>query len=123
MKIRLTKNLEPLRASALARLDEVISKRLYSLAGSPIATLRALKLAEAKRVLAGEGPAQMLSAEAAALGLELVGLAQTVVAKAFANTPALAEIEACRQSAQAAIRSAPHPAAIDAVLFELELPR
>lgn len=123
MKFRLTKNLEPLRASALARLDEVFGEQLQPMTSSPVAILRARKLAEAKRVLAGEGGAPMLTAEAAAFGLEVVALASAVVAKAAAEAETLAEIEARRQTAQAAIRSAPNPAAIDAVLLELELPR
>jgi hypothetical protein len=123
LKIRLTKNLEPLRASALARLDEVFGEQLRPMTSSPVAILRARKLAEAKRVLAGEGGAPMLTAEAAAFGLEVVALASVVVAKAAAEAETLAEIEARRQAAQAAIRIAPNPAAIDAVLLELELPR
>ena len=116
MKIRLTKNLDPLRASALARLDEMAGERLYSLTASPVAILRARKLAEAKRLLAGEGGAPLLAAEAGALGIDAAALATTVIAKAAAEADGLAAIEARRQAAQAAIRTAPHPAAIDAAL-------
>jgi hypothetical protein len=123
LKIRLTKNLEPLRASALARLDEVMSDRLYAITSSPVAILRARKLAEAKRVLAGEGGAPLLTAEAFDQTFDVASLAATVVAKAATEAEVIAAIEAQRQRAQAAIRSAPNPAAIDAVLLELELPR
>jgi len=116
MKIRLTKNLDPLRASALARLDEMAGERLYGLTASPIAILRARKLAEAKRLLAGEGGAPLLAAEAGALGIDAAALATTVIAKSAAEAHGLAAIEALRQATQAAIRTAPHPAAIDAAL-------
>ncbi|MCX5518437.1 hypothetical protein OSH10_08315 [Kaistia defluvii] len=118
MKIRLTKNLEPLRASALARLDEMAGEQLHPLTSSPIAALRARKLAEAKRVLGGEGGAPMLTAEAVAKGLPVAELASSVVAKASADAAALTGIETRRQSTQSAIRSAPHPAAIEAALEE-----
>jgi len=119
LKIRLTKNLEPLRASALVRLDEIIGDQLHPMTASPIAMLRARKLAEAKRVLAGEGGAPMLTDEAAAKGVAVLDLAATVITKAAAETALLAQIEARRQVAQATIRSAPHPAAIEAALEEI----
>jgi hypothetical protein len=118
LKIRLTKNLEPLRASALARLDEMAGEQLHPLTSSPIAALRARKLAEAKRVLGGEGGAPLLTAEAAAKGLPVAELASSVVAKASAEAAALTAIETRRQATQAAICSAAHPAAIAAALEE-----
>ncbi|MCX5570628.1 MULTISPECIES: hypothetical protein [Kaistia] len=118
MKIRLTKNLDPFRAGALAHLDEFVGQQIYAQTASPIAMLRARKLAEAKRVLAGEGGAPMLKAEARAKGVRVAALAASVVEKATAGAETLATIEARRQATQAAIRSAPHPAAIEAALEE-----
>lgn len=121
MKIRLTKNLEPLRASALARLDEAMNARVHHLVASPVALLRARKLAEAKRVLAGEGGAPLLTAEAFDLMFDLSKLASVVIAKAAAETEVLAALEAKRQAVQEAIRKAPNPAAIEAALSTADL--
>jgi len=118
MKIRLTKNLEPIRNDALGRINDAVNARTYDQVASPVAMLRARKLAEAKRVLAGDGGAPMLTAEAAAKAVAVLDLAATVIAKAAAEAETLAAIEARRQAAQAAIRSAPHPAAIEAALEE-----
>ncbi|MCX5581313.1 hypothetical protein [Kaistia terrae] len=100
-----------------------MSERLYAMTASPVAILRSRKLAEAKRVLAGEGGAPLLTAEAFDQTFDVASLAATVVAKAATEAEVIAAIEAQRQRAQAAIRSAPNPAAIDAVLLELELLR
>lgn len=121
MKIRLTKNLGPLRASALARLDDAMNQRIQHLVASPLALLRARKLAEAKCILAGEGGAPLLTAEAFDSMFDLPSLAASVISKAAAETEVLAALEAKRQAAQAAIRSAPNPAAIEAALATADL--
>lgn len=119
MRIRLTKNLEPLRASALARLDEIMGERLYALTASPVALLRARKAAEAELFLSVGPAGPLLRAEAEAAGLAVVDLVDAVLVKATEAAEAMAVIEIRRQSAQAAIRSAPNPAAIDAVIEEI----
>ena len=118
-KIRLTKDLQPIRASALARLDEAVNARIHHLVASPVAIVRARKLGEAKRVLAGDGGAPMLTAEAAAIGIDPTALASVVIAKAGAEAVELAEIEATRQTTQAAIQAARHPAEIEAAIADL----
>ncbi|WP_336802363.1 hypothetical protein [Kaistia sp. MMO-174] len=120
MKFKLSKNLELFQFGALAHLNEAVGQQLYTMTASPIAMLRARKLAEAKRVLAGEGGAPMLTAEAAAKGVAILDLAATVITKAAAEAETLAAIEARRQATQAAIRAAPHPAAIEAALEEFQ---
>ena len=118
-KIRLTKNLEPIRASALARLDDEMNARLHDLVASPVALIRARKLAEAKRLLTDEGGTPLLTAEAAAIGIDPTALASVVIAKAGAEAVELAEIEATRQTTQAAIQAARHPAEIEAAIADL----
>lgn len=118
MKIRLSKNLESFQFGALAHVDEFVGQQLYVMTSSPVAVLRSRKLAEAKRVLAGEGGATMLTAEAAAKGVAVAVLASVVIAKAAAEVETLAAIELRRQRAQAAIRSASHPAAIETAVEE-----
>lgn len=126
MKIRLTKNLEPLRASALARLDALVAEKIAGESPPAIAALRSAKAQEAMLLLVSGGDAgfsPLLEAESAALGIPLLDLAKEVLAKVAEASAGRIDIEARRQHAQAAIRSAPNPAAIDAVLLELELPR
>jgi len=118
MKIRLTKDLEPLRALALGRLNVVIGERISARTGSPVAILRARKAAEAEHWRAGGGAGPLLQAEAIASGQTVASLVDRILAKAAEEMQGLAQIEACRQAAQAAIRSAPHPAAIEAALVE-----
>ncbi|MFI5409149.1 hypothetical protein [Kaistia sp. UC242_56] len=123
MKIRLTKNLEPLRASALARLDALVAEKIADETPPAIAALRSAKAQEAMLLLVSGGDADLtplLEAESASLGVSLLDLAKEVLAKvAEANSDRI-EIEVKRQRAQAAIRIAPTPAAIDAALLELE---
>lgn len=119
MKIRLTKDLEPLRVLALGRLNDVIGERIYARTGSPVAIVRARKAAEAERWRAGCGAGPLLHAEAVASGQPVASLVDGILAKAAEEMQGLAQIEARRQAAQAAIRSAPHPAAIEAVLEEI----
>jgi CHASE3 domain sensor protein len=123
LKIRLKKNLEPLRASALARLDALVAEKIADETPSAIAALRSAKAHEAMLVVISGGDADLaplLQAESNALGVPLLDLAKEVLAKvAEANTDRI-EIEVKRQRAQASIRIAPTPAAIDAALLELE---
>lgn len=119
MRIRLTKNLEPLRVSALARLDEIMGEQLYELTASPVALLRARKAAEAERWAVGGGAGPLLQAEAAAADMPIASLVDAVLVKAADAAEAMGAIEIRRQAAQAAIRAAPNPAAIDAVLEEI----
>lgn len=118
MRIRLTKNLEPLRASALAHLDEIIGERLYSLTASPVALVRARKAAEAEHWAAGGGAGPLLRAEAGEAGIDVASLVDAVLIKAANATEAIAALEARRQTAQAAIRAATHPAAVAAAFEE-----
>lgn len=121
MKIRLKKNLEPLRASALARLDALVAEKIADETPSAIAALRSAKAQEAMLVMISGGDAgfaPLLEAESSALGVPLLDLAKQVLAKvAEVNTDRI-EVEVQRQRAQAAIRIAPTPAAIDAALEE-----
>jgi len=123
LKIRLKKNLEPLRASALARLDALVAEKIADEAPPAIAALRSAKAHEAMLVVISGGDADLaplLEAESASLGVSLLDLAKQVLGKvAEANTNRI-EVEVQRQRAQAAIRVAPTPAAIEAALLELE---
>jgi hypothetical protein len=119
LRIRLTKNLEPLRASALARLDQIIGERLYALTASPVAILRTRKAAEAELFLAVGSVGPLLRVEAEVEGIPVADLVDTVLDKATAAGEAMAAIEIRRQAAQAAIRSAQNPAAIEVALEEI----
>jgi hypothetical protein len=115
-------NLDPLRANALARLDQWAGEQAINLTSPPIALIRARKAAEADLVLAGANNASaapLLAPEAAARGVTLQDLAAIVSERSATANAALATIEVERQARQARIRSATHPAAIDAVLADL----
>ncbi|HEV7284123.1 MAG TPA: hypothetical protein VGN75_04630, partial [Kaistia sp.] len=83
---------------------------------SPVAILRARKLAEAERYLSAWTAGPLLAAEATATNTHAAILARAIVSKAEAEAQDMARIEIRRQATQAAIRSAPHPAAIEAAL-------
>jgi hypothetical protein len=116
LRIRLTKNLEPLRASALTRLNSSIGERLYDLTAAPVAMLRARKLADARAYFAGLGEAPLLTAEAFDRMIDVATMAGNIMIKAEEEAVMIAKIEGIRQRAQAAIRSAPTPAAIETAL-------
>lgn len=118
MKISLRKNLDAIRSDTLLRLDTLMRARRDAVC-TPNADVHAMKLAEARRL---NGPTPLLDREAVTLGRPVTAIAQMVIAKAKATAEAVAAIEAQRQTAQAAIRSATTPAAIEAVLDNMELP-
>ncbi|WP_336801488.1 hypothetical protein [Kaistia sp. MMO-174] len=118
MKICLTKNLEPLRASALARADDATNAQIHDLVASPLAVLRAWKLVEATAVLDGHPPGALLTAEIFDQTMDLADLSARIVAKAAETKAFLGTIERRRQAAQAAIRAAKNPAEIEAALEE-----
>ena len=118
MKIRLSKDLLPLRSLALDRLDAVVGDSLYAQTASPVAALRLRKLAEAEAWRGGGAAGPLLQVEAESSAQTVDQLVQSILAKASEQAHALAQIETRRQRAQAAIRTAPHPAAIEAALEE-----
>ncbi|WP_029073576.1 hypothetical protein [Kaistia adipata] len=118
MKLQITKNLDALRADALLRLDQTANARIYDLAASPVAIVRARKAAEAEHWAAGGGAGPLLRAEAGTTGIDVASLVDAVLVKAANAAEAIATVEARRQAAQAAIRAATHPAAIAAALEE-----
>jgi hypothetical protein len=120
MRIRLTKDLEPLRAEALQRLDQMADELLLELLGSPVAQIRARKAAEAERWASGGDIGPLLRTEAESGGLSVARLVDVVLAKAAIATEAIGAIECRRQAAQAAIRAAPHPAAITLAVEEFQ---
>ncbi|GGD29210.1 hypothetical protein GCM10011335_35440 [Aureimonas glaciei] len=84
---------------------------------SPAASVRALKAAEAGRLLAGAiATSPLLSAEAKQRGLAESDLAAMVLAKASEAAAEIASIEAQRQAAQADIDAAASPLAINAII-------
>ena len=121
MRIRLTKNLEPLRASALARLDDKAASLLADSTPPAIAEVRAQKWNEAARIMASDeelDPATvpLLARESADKGMPIRDIAFRVFTQLMIRSAALVDVEAARQAAQTAIREAATPAAIEAAL-------
>lgn len=118
MKLQIAKNLDTLRADALLRLNQTADGMLFDLAASPVAIVRARKAAEAEHWAAGGGAGPLLRAEAGEAGIDVASLVDAVLVKAANAAEAIAALEARRQTAQAAIRAATHPAAVAAAFEE-----
>lgn len=121
MDISVTKDLGALRGEALLRVDRSLRRLRDRLDAN--ADIHAAKLAEARLILSTSGgnqPTPLLTREAGASAARLHALAETVIARAAETADRIADLEVNRQAAQAAIRSAVTPAAIDAIASEIE---
>jgi malonyl CoA-acyl carrier protein transacylase len=112
--IKLTRDMVAERASGREAIDSIFLSRIGALL-APANAIRALKMAEASRILTGHSSA-LIKAEADQRGISETELAQIVVARGQAALVAVAEIEARRQSAQAEVDAALTPAAIQAII-------
>lgn len=121
MDISVRKDLGALRGDALLRVDRSIWRARQRLDVN--ADIHAAKLAEARlltSVGASNRPTPLLTRESEAAGTSLAALAEAVIAKAAAAADRVADLEVIRQSAQAEIRAAATPAAIDAIASKVE---
>ena len=120
MRLALTKDLGAIRAAALARIDQEAAGRLRVLIPAPeIEAIWRRKAEAAQLVLAARGAgidgavSSLISAEVGTTAPDAVGVAQAILAKADALDLVLAEIEAWRIKAKAAVRPAQTIAAIE----------
>lgn len=117
--IVLVKDLAPLRATALSRIDAAAEAALADhVGGGRIAAVHAAKLAEATRAVQAWAPAPedypLLAAEAGITAPDIAAVAALVIARDGEARAALARIEPLRLAAKAAVRAATTPAAIEA---------
>lgn len=119
-RIVLRKDIEAIRAAALGEIDGAFRRRRNALGLN--ADIHAAKLAEARAWQGFAGEAPILAAEAAAKGIDLSELVDQVIERAADQHQTLAELEVERQGAQAAIRAAATPGAIDAVVAPYRQP-
>ncbi|MBP0438412.1 hypothetical protein [Tianweitania sediminis] len=115
MRIELAKNMTNVRLAALLRLEAGFATRHYAVLGGAIHEVHALKADEARRVLDG-GTSPLLAPEASARGISEADLAHAVLDKAQVQAEQLAQVEIDRQRAQADLKIAATPAAVEAVL-------
>lgn len=121
MDISVAKDLGALRGEALLRVDRAMRRARERVDLN--ADVHAAKLAEARMLTsvgASNRPTPLLAREAAATKTSLTALAETVIVRAAKAADRIADLEVTRQAAQAAIRRAATPAAIDAVASDIE---
>lgn len=113
MRVTVTRDLAPARAAAIAAINAGAAAALAGTRTAGLDVTYAAKRGEAERI--GDGAAcPLLEAEAAATGRTVDAVAATVLAAAARCDAAAIRIETARQTALAAVRAAPHEAAIAA---------
>lgn len=116
MRITLTRDLDQLRAAAIARIDQAAAQARAVLLPDPaLAEVHRRKAEAAREFVRVVGPVPaLLAAEIGITGADADAVADVILAKAEALDRALAMIEARRMRAKAAVRAATTPAAIEA---------
>lgn len=109
MKVTLSRDLDRMRAEALAAIDAAAEAE----AEAGKAAAHAKKRAEAAAFAAGGAAGPFLTAETTATGADITALARTILEKAAADDARRAAIEARRIAAKQAVRAAQTPAEID----------
>lgn len=115
MKIAVVKDLDGLRASALARLDGIMRVKRAAIVGTN-GDIHALKVAEAQTV--GVAGTPILDAEAKLSGISPRDIASTILDRHARQTAAIADLETRRQRLQSDLRAANTPAAIAAIIAQ-----
>lgn len=113
MKLRLTSDMAQLRQAARDSLDATYAGWLPD---PRIQAVRDAKAEEARRILAGDDDAPLLSAEAASRGITFGALATLVLDRQRVARSRRAAVETARQTLQAAIDAARTPADVHRIL-------
>ncbi|MEH6721064.1 MAG: hypothetical protein V7704_19465 [Aurantimonas endophytica] len=113
--MKMTRDMETLRAVALARLDAIFAERHAAVLG-PLYAIHARKAADAASIIASGVSSLLLAPEAKRRGVSEKALAAQVLIRAERQAAILGLLEAERQDAQAEIAAAKSPAELDSIL-------